>query len=121
VAAVAAEQRTFRARLEALVRHFCHAYDDNPMLFAYLLLTQHQQVRKAKPEMASPVAVVHRVVAEGLAERAGERRDPDVVAAMVLGLVLQVAVERLYGRIEGNMMDQAETLAGACWRVAEGP
>jgi hypothetical protein len=68
--------------------------------------------------MPSPVAVVRRVVAEGLA-RNRDRRDPEVVAAMVMGVVLQVAVERIYGRIDRRLSDLAEELAAACWRLVK--
>jgi len=70
--------------------------------------------------MANPLAVVRRVIAEGLAARPDDRRDPGVVSAMVLGLVLQVAVERTYGQIETKLEDLADTLAAACWRVVDG-
>jgi len=107
----------FRTRIEALVRHFCRAFDDNAVLFSYLLLTQHDQMRKVTPDMPNPLAVVRRVVAEGMAARPEDRRDPGVVAAMVLGVVLQVAVERSYGRIAQPLSSLADTLAAACWRI----
>jgi hypothetical protein len=110
---------TYRGKIAALVRHFCRAFDADPVLFSYLLLTQHDQVRKLEPTAASPLAVVRRVVAEGLAGRPDDRRDPAVVAAMVMGLVLQVAVERTYGRVGASLGSLADTLAAACWRVVE--
>jgi hypothetical protein len=67
--------------------------------------------------MPNPLSVVRRVVAEGLAQHPGDRRDPAVVSAMVLGVVLQVAVERTYGRIAVPLSSLADTLAAACWRV----
>ncbi|HTO82099.1 MAG TPA: TetR family transcriptional regulator [Methylomirabilota bacterium] len=119
VDAVQAAEPGFRGKIEALVRHFCRAFDADPVLFSYLLLTQHDQVRKVTPQMANPLAVVRRVIAEGLAARPDDRRDPAVVSAMVLGLVLQVAVERTYGQIETNLEDLAATLAAACWRIVD--
>jgi AcrR family transcriptional regulator len=112
-------ERGFRAKLEALIRHFCRAFDENPTLFAYLLLSQHEQVRKVTATMKSPMAVVRRVVTEGLAQQPTDKRNPEVVAAMLMGVVLQVAVERLYGRIEGSLSSLADGLAAACWRVAK--
>src|SRR5262245_28783225 len=119
VDAVQAAEPSFRGKIEALVRHFCRAFDADPVLFSYLLLTQHDQVRKVTPQMANPLAVVRRVVAEGLAARPGDRRDPAVVSAMVLGLVLQVAVERTYGQVGASLESLADTLAAACWRVVD--
>ena len=107
----------FRGKIETMVRHFCHAFDQDPTLFSYLLLTQHDQIRKVGPDMPNPLAVVRRVVAEGLAQRPADGRDPGVVAAMLLGVVLQVAVERSYGRVTRPLSDLADTLAAACWRI----
>ncbi len=115
--ALAGEAPDFRARLAALVREFCRAYDEDPVLFAYLLLSQHSQVRKVTPQMPSPLEVVRRVVAEGLAARDDRRRDPQLVAAMIMGVVLQVAVERTYGRIGASLSELAGPLSAACWRI----
>jgi hypothetical protein len=87
------------------------------VLFSYLLLSQHDQVRKVTQQMANPLTVVRKVIAEGMAQQPADRRDPAVVSAMVLGLVLQVAVERTYGRIGVPLASLADTLADACWRV----
>jgi len=119
VDAVQAAEPTFRGKVAALVRHFCRAFDADPVLFSYLLLTQHDQMRKVTPQMPNPLAVIRRVVADGLAARPDDRRDPTVVSAMVLGLVLQVAVERTYGRIGAGLESLADTLATACWRVVD--
>jgi AcrR family transcriptional regulator len=119
VDAVQAAAPTFEGKIRALVRHFCQAFDDNPVLFSYLLLSQHDQVRKVTQQMANPLSVVRTVIAEGMAQQPGDRRDPAVVSAMVLGLVLQVAVERTYGRIAVPLTSLADTLGDACWRVAK--
>jgi hypothetical protein len=65
--------------------------------------------------------VVRRVIAEGLAKAGGgkQKADPAVVAAMVLGLVMQVAVDRIYGRIKTDLTALADTLSESCWRVIE--
>lgn len=112
-----ARQPNFRGKIEALIRQFCQAFDDNPVLFSYLLLTQHDQIKKLTPDMPSPIRVVHRVIGDGLTELGESKRDPHVVAAMVMGVVLQVAVELMYGRIAGSLSDQAGLLIDACWRI----
>jgi AcrR family transcriptional regulator len=114
-----ARQDSFRAKVEALIRQFCQAFDDNPVLFSYLLLSQHDQVKKISPDMPSPTRVVHRVIADGIAALPGPRRDPNLVAAMVMGAVLQVAVETMYGRVSGPLGAHADALIDACWRIIQ--
>jgi AcrR family transcriptional regulator len=108
---------TFEGKLTALVRRFCQAFDENPTLFSYLLLSQHDQMRKVTPQMANPLSVMRRVIAEGLAQRPADGRDPAIVSAMVVGVILQVAVERSYGRIAAPLAALADTLAAACRRI----
>jgi hypothetical protein len=43
--------------------------------------------------------------------------DVELAAAMVLGVVLQVAVFKAYGRITQNLSQLSETLVEACWQV----
>jgi AcrR family transcriptional regulator len=116
---VAQAEATFAGKLAALVRRFCLAFDENPTLFSYLLLSQHDQMKKVTPQMANPLAVMRRVIAEGLAQQPGDGRDPAVVSAMVLGVILQVAVERTYGRIASPLGSLADTIADACRRVVQ--
>jgi hypothetical protein len=108
---------TFEGKLTALVRRFCQAFDENPTLFSYLLLSQHDQMRKVTPQMANPLSVMRRVIAEGLAQRPADGRDPAIVSAMVVGVILQVAVERSYGRIAAPLAAVADTLAAAACRI----
>lgn len=121
VDAVQQAEPSLERKIAALVRHFCRAFDENPVLFSYLLLSQHDQVRKVTPQMPNPLTVVRSVIAQGLAQQPKDKRDPAVVSAMVLGLVLQVAVERTYGRISVPLAGLADTLAAACWRVVQAP
>jgi AcrR family transcriptional regulator len=117
-----AAEPAFRGKVDALVGHFARVFDENPTLFAYLLLTQHNQVRKVPATMMTPPGVVRRVIAEGLAKQAGGKPaiDPSVISSMVLGLVMQVAVDRIYGRLKMDLSELSATLADACWRVIDG-
>lgn len=114
-----ADEPSFRGKVDALIGHFAYVFDENPTLFAYLLLTQHNQVRKVPATMMTPPGVVRRVVAEGMAKMGGGKpaMDPSLVSSMVLGLVMQVAVDRIYGRLKDNLTELAPALADACWRV----
>ena len=117
---VEAGQATLRAKLDAMVRQCCAFFDRDPVLFSYLLLAQHGQLQKVTPEMANPVEVVREVLAAGMDRGEIPAGDPDVVAAMVLGVVLQVATFKIYGRLTQSLASLAEVLVAAAWRVAAG-
>jgi len=111
------EQPTLKAKLAAMIGRFCAFFDEDPVLFSYLLLAQHAQLKKVTPEMPNPVEVVRSVIAGGIARGEAPPADAEVAAAMVMGVVLQVAVFKVYGRIPRSLAGLAEYLTEACWRV----
>jgi AcrR family transcriptional regulator len=104
-------------KLSAMIRQFCAFFDRDPVLFTYLLLVQHSQLKKVTPEMETAVTVLQKVIAQGMARREVPESDVEVAAAMVLGPVLQVAVFKAYGRINQDLTGLADSLAAAAWRV----
>jgi len=111
---------TLRAKLEAMVRQFCTFFDDDPVLFSYLLLAQHGQLQKVTPEMANPVEVVREVLAGGMDRGEIPPGDPNVAAAMVLGIVLEVAIFKIYQRLTQSLTSLQAVLVAATWRVVAG-
>lgn len=109
--------QTLKDKLTAMIRQFCAFFDRDQVLFSYLLLAQHSQLKKVTPEMETAVTVLQKVIGQGMAQREVPARNVEVAAAMVLGLVLEVAVFKAYGRISQNLSELAEDLAVAAWRV----
>jgi AcrR family transcriptional regulator len=117
---IQADQATLRAKLDAMVRQFCAFFDNDPVLFSYLLLAQHGQLQKVTPDMPNPVEVVRAVLAAGMDRGEIPAGDPNVAAAMVLGIVLQVAIFKIYQRLTQSLTSLAEVLVEASWRVLAG-
>ena len=109
-----------RAKLEAMIHQFCAFFDRDPVLFSYLLLAQHEQFKKLTPETPSPVRVLRRVIEGGMGRREIPVMDAKVATAMVLGLVLQAAVFKVYEGIDQSLSSLAPTLCEASWRVLSG-
>ncbi|MCX5892654.1 MAG: TetR/AcrR family transcriptional regulator [Deltaproteobacteria bacterium] len=114
------QYNALKDKLAAMIRQFCTFFDRDPVLFTYLLLVQHSQLKKVTPEMETAVTVLQKVLAQGMARREVPEMEVEVAAAMVLGLVLQVAVFKAYSRITQNLSDLADSLAAAAWRVLAG-
>jgi AcrR family transcriptional regulator len=114
---LAATERLASRQIEAMVRGFCALYDADSLLFRFLLLVQHGQLQRVKPGMANPVESVRAVIARGMKEGEIASADPDLVTAMVMGLILQTATFKVYGRIAKPMTVLAPALAEACRRV----
>ncbi len=114
------QHRTLRAKLDAMIRQFCIFFDKDSILFSYLLLTQHALLQKVSPDMPHPMLVLRSAIVGGMARREIPKRDPDVATSMVMGMVLQVAVNKIYGRVKANLSDLADQLVSASWRVLRG-
>lgn len=105
------------SRLAAMIERFCRFFDEEPLLFRFLLLTQHQELPKLKSKTQSPVQVLHRLVSD--ARKTGEiaAGDADLLTAQILGLILQPATFMVYGLLAPGMQRiEGEILAG-CLRL----
>jgi hypothetical protein len=50
---------------------------------------------------------------------AGEipRREPELMAMAIIGLIVQPATGLLYGRLTGQLRERADTIVAMCWRA----
>ena len=106
-----------RAKIEAIVRCYCEWADRDWTLFAYHLLNQHSFLIQVPDGMANPVTVVRDVISQAM--KAGEipRRNVDLAAASAIGVVMQAATYKVYGRFTGNLSDHVRFFADAAWAV----
>ncbi len=114
------EHLTVRRKLEAMIRFTCALFDSDRHLYAYLVLYLHGQHRRVTPDMPHPELLVRNVIADGMERGEIPEGDPDVSAAMVVGIVRQMAVSILYGRLDRTLASVADTLVAASGRVLAG-
>ena len=113
-----AEGRTqARGKIAAMVGGFCALFDQDSVLFRFILLVQHDQLQHVRPGMANPVESVRRVIAAGMEDGEIPPGDPDLATAMVMGIILQTATFRVYGRITRPLGQLAPVLSAACWKA----
>ncbi len=111
------KHQAVKDKLAAFINLCYSFFDTKPMLFSYLLLDHHGHIRKMTPEMPSPVRVLKNVIAGGMAAGEIPQADADVKTAMVLGLLIQVAVFKIYGRITQSLSSLAPTLVDNAWKI----
>lgn len=114
---LAAEETGSRDKLGAMVEECARVFDADPVLFQFLLLVQHHSLRRLDTGAVTPVDVVRQVLREAMARGEIPAGDPELATALVMGVILQPATFKTYGRIPGPMMSLAPSLAAACWRV----
>ncbi len=108
----------FASRLGAMIGRFCRFFDQEPLMFRFLLLTQHQELPKLRAKSGSPVQVLHKLVTEAQQERRDlQSRISTLATAQILGLILQPATFIVYGLLAPGMERiHADTVA-ACLKV----
>jgi AcrR family transcriptional regulator len=112
------EQPGTREKIEAMIRCFCTLFDDDPILFSYLCLhALHGQIVKMTPDMPHAMEVLIKVIDGGMDRGEITKGNPTVTASMVMGIVLQMATSKVYGRFDESMTDLADTIVAASWRV----
>lgn len=110
---LAAQQPTFEQKLKAMVKFFCEKYDEDPILFNYLLLVQHTQLKAVTERELNAHALLVSLFNEAMRKKELTTRDPHFCASVVLGIVLQAAISRVYGRIKRSMMADVDDLVRA--------
>lgn len=108
---------TLREKIDAVVACYCEWADRDWTLFAYHLLNQHSFLIQVPEDVPNPVNVVREVIARAM--RAGEipKRNVDLAAASAIGVVMQAATYKVYGRFEGPLAAHARYFGDAAWAV----
>lgn len=110
----------FAARLEAVVSEFCRFHDQDPTLFRFLLLVQHQALPRVGEGPDNPVWVLQAMVEQGMADREIPLAEAAFATAIILGILLQPATALVYGRLAGPLSRLAPSMAAACRRALQG-
>jgi AcrR family transcriptional regulator len=121
LAEAAAGPGPFPVRLEAMLRLICALHAEDRTLFEFLLLTQHRQLAAFGRTDANPVEVLHRAVAEAMAAGEVPPGDPALLAAAIVGVVVQAATFRHYGRIARGLDAMADEIVALCLRLISAP
>lgn len=112
-----ARAMTLREKIDAIVRCYCEWADRDWTLFAYHLLNQHSFLIRVPDDAPNPVTVVREVIAQAMTAGEIPRRNIDLVAASTIGVVMQAATYKVYGRFEGPLTAHVRFFAEAAWAV----
>jgi AcrR family transcriptional regulator len=115
-----AGRRDLPGKLRVMVGMFCSLFEQNPDMFRFLLLVQHGQLARVTEDMQTPVKVIKTVLEAAMARGEIPEQNAEVATAMVMGIVLQVAVFKVYGRVTRPLDEVADQLAESCWRALGG-
>jgi len=113
--ALAEIEGTARQKLATMIREFCRAHDDNPVLFRFLLFVQHDQLTKLGPETLTPVQIIRNVLRAAIASGEIPDQPPELATAIVFGVVLEPVQFAAYGGLPAEMATLCDRLVVAAW------
>jgi AcrR family transcriptional regulator len=117
LSAAATMPGTFVARLEAMVRLICALHEEDELLFEFLLLTQHGFLRHVSRDESNPVEVFCRAIAAAMAAGEIPPGNPTLVAGALIGVIVQPATFKLYGRLSQGLGELADDIVQLCLKV----
>jgi AcrR family transcriptional regulator len=92
-------------------------YDEQPLVFRFVLLVQHELSRQLSGDLRMPNDVVIGMITGAIERREIPPCDPVLTAALLVGMFLETATFVLYGRLEEPLSQHAEAVTAASLRV----
>jgi AcrR family transcriptional regulator len=113
VEAGSASQVGVRAKAAAIVKAYCQAADENWPLFTFHMLGLHRFLRFYQEDGRDPVSVVEKLLKRAMLEAEIPPADPRVLAAMLIGVIVQTAQNKAYGRFDAPLSAHAPLMTAA--------
>jgi AcrR family transcriptional regulator len=107
---------TLEAKVRAASAACYRLYDEQPQVFRFVLLVQHELARTLPGDLKMPQDVIAELAKEAIKRNDG-KGDPIQLAAAVIGIFLETAVFVLYGRLAGPLSRYSDAVAEAALRV----
>lgn len=104
-------------KLRAIIRQCYAAFDRDPDLFTFLLISQHEPMRRIPDGTRTPVRVFEAVIGRGAQDGKVGDLPLRLATQIALGMVVQPAIGSLHGEVERPLLPQADAIATAVWRA----
>lgn len=104
---------SIREQVRSLVHAYCQTADNDWDLFSFHLLTMHRFLGQMRKRPTSAVYETEQLILNAIQQKQIAKGDEKLLAAMSLGVVLQTALHRVYGRITKPMMYYHEQMTVA--------
>jgi AcrR family transcriptional regulator len=109
-----------RDRLREWVRCTYARFDDNPDAFAYIFLTDHDFPREHARLSGRQSELARQLLEQGRSEGVMRPMDPELAAAIFVGLLLGVPERVRSGRLTGPASRYTDEISRAIWLALAG-
>jgi AcrR family transcriptional regulator len=115
----AGQELDFAGRIGATVDGYCALADADWPLFRFHLLQLHRFLHLWQDADGDPVTSAAGLIKAGIAEGKLPDGEPELLAGMALGVILQVAQNKAYGRFDGPLRGLAGSFKAAIMAVLQ--
>lgn len=100
---------TIEERVRRAVTAYCELADEDWLLFSFHLVSLNKFVPHDTKRDDDPVTIVETLIAALMDAREIPKGDPAISAAMILGVVMQAGLNKIYNRLPGPFSQHIET------------
>lgn len=110
------DKNTLMDRISCLVACFFNMADEDWLMFRYYLTAQHMYMQKIDESEATPYEVITSVIYQSSEDEMLDKK-VKITAAMAMGAVHQIALNKLYGRIDGPLSIYLKEVAETVYQI----
>ena len=99
----ASQALDIEGKINSLVNCFLKLADDDWLMFRYYLTSQHTHMEKVTEDMLTPYQVLSDVIKQSAETGEIKKDDINLLTAMMMGAVHQIAINKIYSRINGEL------------------
>lgn len=100
-----------KENINALVKCFLQLADEDWVMFCYYLTSQHSYMHRIKLEENTPYKVILTIIQQAKNKNEIECENVEIMTAMVMGSVHQIAINKIYNRIQGELYQHHESIS----------
>jgi AcrR family transcriptional regulator len=107
-------------RIRTCCQDMFRLYDEQPLVFRYVLLVQHELARFLPEDLDMPQDILTQCFQQ--AKQAKQMNgDPVLLSAAAIGIFLQVASYVIYGRLPGPLVSHVDSVCDCTLRMLDLP
>lgn len=104
-----------RQKLAAYVSFCLRAFEEDREMFAYLILSEHRELKNFPRSHMHPGKVILQVVELGQKSGAFPKIDPQIGTSLVIGCLHRLCVARMYGRLPKDLRTYEQSIVRSLW------
>ncbi len=99
------DEKGITNKIDSLVSCFLKMADEDWLMFRYYITSQHTHMKRIGEELLTPYTVIFKIIKEAIEARELNQFDVKVMTAMVMGAVHQIATNKIYARLNGELYE----------------